>query len=130
MTRSRRLQLVRSGRAADSTRSVFRKRRAPSRLRQVLDGLLLLAAGTGLLVFLLQLPELIDLDSLLLVSTAIGNLIAGLSRLLMGVLQLLGVLLLVGLALLALVLLVAGLVRLVRALVAPGRDQVSKKHRA
>jgi len=126
MTRSRRLQLVRSGRAADSTRSVFRKRRAPSRLRQVLDGLLLLAAGTGLLVFLLQLPELIDLDSLLLVSTAIGNLIAGLSRLLMGVLQLLGV----GLALLALVLLVAGLVRLVRALVAPGRDQVSKKHRA
>ena len=130
MTRSRRLQLVRSGRAADSTCSVFRKRRAPSRLRQVLDGLLLLAAGTGLLVFLLQLPELIDLDSLLLVSTAIGNLIAGLSRLLMGVLQLLGVLLLVGLALLALVLLVAGLVRLVRALVAPGRDQVSKKDRA
>jgi hypothetical protein len=47
----------------------------------------------------------------------------------MGVLQLLGVLLLVGLALLALVLLVAGLVRLVRALVAPARDQASKKHR-
>lgn len=129
MTRSRRLQLVRSGRSADSTRTVFRKRRAPSRLRQVLDGLLLLAAGTGLLVLLLQLPELIDLDSLLLVSTAIGNLIAGLSRLLLGVLQLLGVLLLVGLALLALVLLVAGLVRLVRALVAPARDQASKKHR-
>jgi hypothetical protein len=63
------------------------------------------------------------------VSTAIGNLIAGLSRLLLGVLQLLGVLLLVGLALLALVLLVAGLVRLVRALVAPARDQASKKHR-
>jgi hypothetical protein len=129
MTRSRRLQLVRSGRSADTPRTVFRQRRPPSRLRQVLDGLLLLAAGTGLLVLLLQLPELIDLDSLLLVSTAIGNLIAGLSRLVMGVLQLLGVLLLVGLALLALVLLVAGLVRLVRALVAPGHDQVSKKHR-
>jgi hypothetical protein len=130
MTRSRRLQLVRSGRANDANRTVFRKRRPPSRQRQVLDGLLLLAAGTGLLVLLLQLPELIDLDSLLLVSTAIGNLIAGLSRLLLGVLQLLGVLLLVGLALLALVLLVAGLVRLVRALVAPGRDQAIKKHRA
>ena len=130
MTRSRRLQLVRSGRAAGATRTVFRKRRAPSQLRQVLDGLLLLAAGTGLLVLLLQLPELIDLDSLLLVSTAIGNLIAGLSRLLMGVLQLLGVLVLVGLALLALVLLVAGLMRLVRALVAPGRDQTSKKQRS
>ena len=130
MTRSRRLHLVRSGRAAGATRTVFRKRRAPSRLRQVLDGLLLLAAGTGLLVLLLQLPELIDLDSLLLVSTAIGNLIAGLSRLLMGVLQLLGVLVLVGLALLALVLLVAGLMRLVRALVAPGRDQTSKKQRS
>lgn len=46
--------------------------------------MLLIAAGLGLLVLLLQLPELIDLDSLLLISTAIGHLIGGLSQLLMG----------------------------------------------
>ena len=85
----------------------------------MLDALLLLAAGIGLLVLLLQLPELIDLDSLLLVSTAIGNLIGGLSRLLLGIVQLLAVLLLVALALLALALLTGGFVRLVRALLAP-----------
>ena len=78
--------------------------------------MLLMAAGLGLLVLLLQLPELIDLDSLLLISTAIGHLIGGLSQLLMGVLQLLAVLVLVAIALSALLLLVAGLVRLVRAL--------------
>lgn len=77
---------------------------------------MLMAAGVGLLVLLLQLPEWIDLDSLLLISTALGHLIGGLSQLLMGVLQLLAVLLLVALALLALLLLVAGLVRFVRAL--------------
>ncbi|QCH16074.1 hypothetical protein CB0101_01460 [Synechococcus sp. CB0101] len=95
---------------------MFRKRRRPPRPRLILEAMLLMAAGVGLLVLLLQLPELIDLDSLLLISTAIGHLIGGLSQLLMGVLQLLAVLVLVGLALSALLLLVAGLVRLVRAL--------------
>ena len=85
----------------------------------MLDALLLMAAGIGLLVLLLQLPQRIDLDSLLLVSTAIAHLIGGLSQLLLGLVQLLGVLVLVALALLALVLLLAGLVRLVRALLAP-----------
>jgi hypothetical protein len=96
-------------------------RRARSRARRIVDSLLLMAAGVGLLVLLLLLPERIDLNSLLLVSTAIGHLIAGLSQLLMGLVQLFGVLLLVVVTLLALVLLLGGLVGLVRALVDPAR---------
>jgi len=119
MKGSLRMQIVGSGRANSRPREVFRKRRRPSRSRRILDSLLLMAAGVGLLVLLLQLPQWIDLDSLLLVSTAIAHLIGGLSQLLLGLLQLLAVLLLVALALLALVLLLGGLVRLVRALVAP-----------
>ena len=119
MKRSRRLQIVGSGRANSRPREVFRKRRRTSRSRRILDALLLMAAGVGLLVLLLQLPQWIDLDSLLLVSIAIAHLIGGLSQLLLGLLQLLAVLLLVALALLALVLLLVGLMRLVRALVAP-----------
>lgn len=112
MTRQRRLQVV-TPRAGSS------KRKSKARPRQILEALLLMAFGVGLLVLLLHLPDLIDLDSLLLVSTALANLIGGLSRLLMGILQLLGVALLVSSALLALVLLLGGLVRLVRATVMP-----------
>ena len=119
MSRSRRLQVVGSGRPGGRKREVFRKRRRFGRPRRILEALLLMAAGVGLLVLLLQLPRLIDLDSLLLVSTAIGHLIRGLADLLHGLLQLLAVLLLVGLALLALVLLLGGTVRLVRAVLAP-----------
>ncbi|MEN9860285.1 MAG: hypothetical protein ACO3GW_03210 [Vulcanococcus sp.] len=117
MSRRRGLQVLRGGRSQPpaSPRTVFRKRRRPPRARRILEAMLLMAAGVGLLVLLLQLPELIDLDSLLLISTAIGHLIGGLSQLLMGILQLLAVLVLVAIALLALLLLVAGLVRLVRA---------------
>lgn len=136
MSRRDRLQVVRGGGrgkgggkggGSKGERTVFRRRRQPPRSRRILEALLLMAAGIGLLVLLLQLPELIDLDSLLLLSTAIGHLIGGLSQLLAGVLQLLGVLLLVGLALLALLLLVAGLVRLVRALVAPPAPQPARR---
>ena len=119
MSRSRRLQAVGKGRSQDRQREVFRKRRRPGRLRRVLEALLLMAAGVGLLILLLQLPRLIDLDSLLLISTALGHLIGGLVDLLLGLLQLLAVLLLVALALLALVLLLGGTVRLVRAVLAP-----------
>jgi hypothetical protein len=126
MSRRDRLKVVGGGRSAGRVgstapgeRTVFRRRRQPPRSRKILEALLLMAGGIGLLVLLLQLPELVDLDSLLLLSTALGHLIGGLSQLLAGVLQLLGVLLLVALALLALLLLVAGLVRLVRALLAP-----------
>ena len=118
MKRSRRLQIVGSGRATGRSRVVFSQRRRPSRPRRILDALSLMAAGVGLLVLLLQLPQWIDLDSLLLVSTAIAHLIGGLSQLLLGLLQLLAVLLLVAAALLALVLLLGGLVRLVRTLAA------------
>jgi Trk-type K+ transport system membrane component len=122
MSRRRGLQVVRGGRGQPpaSPRTVFRQRRKPPRSRRILEAVLLMAAGVGLLVLLLQLPELIDLDSLLLISTAIGHLIGGLSQLLMGVLQLLAVLVLVAIALLALLLLVAGLVRFVRALFEAG----------
>jgi hypothetical protein len=105
---------------------VFRQRRRPPRPRRILEALLLMVAGVGLLVLLLQLPELIDLDSLLLISTAIGHLIGGLSQLLMGVLQLLAVLVLVAIALLALLLLVAGLVRFVRALFGAGAVKAAR----
>jgi len=119
MKRSRRLQIVGSGRANSRPREVFRKRRRPSRSRRILDSLLLMAAGVGLLVLLLQLPQWIDLDSLLLVSTAIANVIGGLSRLGLGLLQLTGVLVVALLALLALVLLLGGMVRMARCLASP-----------
>ena len=104
MSRRRGLQVVRGGRSQPPAppRPVFHQRRRLPRPRRILEALLLMAAGVGLLVLLLQLPELIDLDSLLLISTAIGHLIGGLSQLLMGVLQLLAVLVLVALALVAL----------------------------
>ena len=62
--------------------------------------MLLGAAGAGLLLGLMQIPD--RLDALLLVSNAIANLIDGLSHLSIGVLQLAGVLMVVALALLAL----------------------------
>ena len=71
-------------------------------------------AGIILLLALMRLPE--RLDTLLLVSNAIANLIGGLSKLGLGLLQLFGVLLLVGVVLLALAFLAGGLVRLARAL--------------
>ena len=128
MSRRRGLQVVRGGRGQPQAppRTVFRQRRRPPRPRRILEALLLMAAGVGLLVLLLQLPELIDLDSLLLISTAIGHLIGGLSQLLMGVLQLLAVLVLVAIALLALLLLVAGLVRFVRALFGAGAVKAAR----
>jgi hypothetical protein len=58
-------------------------------------------------------------DTLLLVSTAIANVIGGLSRLGVGLLQLTGVLVVALLALLALVLLLGGMVRMVRSLASP-----------
>jgi hypothetical protein len=70
-----------------------------------------------MLLGLMLIPE--RLDALLLVSTAIANVIGGLSRLGLGLLQLGGVLLVAVLALLALALLLGGVLRLMRALVAP-----------
>jgi hypothetical protein len=76
-------------------------------------GLGLSAAGGSLLAGLMAIPQ--RFDGLLLVSKAIADLIGGLSRLGLGLLQLGGVLAVALLAVLALLLLSGGLVRIVRA---------------
>ena len=94
-----------------------RRRRRPARWRQLGIGLGLGAAGGGLLASLMLIPE--RFDTLLLVSNAIANVIGGLSRLGVGLLQLTGVLVVALLALLALVLLLGGMVRVARCLANP-----------
>ena len=113
----KRLSLTRAGRPGRIGRPGAKPKRPPGRIRQLAEALLLLAGGVGLLLGLMRLPE--RLDTLLLVSTAIANLIAGLSKLGLGLLQLLGVLLLVGVVLIALACLAGGLIRLTRTLVRP-----------
>ncbi len=100
--------------ASQRQRQVFRRRRQPPRWRQFGVGLVFMVLGAVMLLGLLQLPE--RLDTVLLLSTAIAQLIGGLRSLLLGLLQLLAVMLVVLVALLALLLLVGGLVRLVRSL--------------
>ena len=68
--------------AAPKARRVFRQRRRRARWQQLGTGLLSLAGGAGLMFGLMLLPE--RLDTLLLVSNAIANLIGGLSRFGMG----------------------------------------------
>ncbi len=101
-------------------RQVFRRRRQPPRWRQFGMGIVLITLAGVMLYGLVQLPE--RLDTVLLLSTAIAQLIAGVRALVLGLLQLLAVVLVVLVALLALVLLVAGAIRLVRALM-PRRRQ-------
>jgi len=113
----KRLTLRRPGRRSRAWRPGAKRKRPPARIRQLAEALLLLAGGVGLLLGLMRLPE--RLDTLLLVSNAIANLIGGLSKLGLGLLQLLGVLVLVGVVLLALAFLLGGLVRLARALLRP-----------
>jgi hypothetical protein len=113
----KRFNLARAGRLGRIGRQGSRPKRPPGRIRQLSEALLLLAGGVGLLLALMHLPE--RLDTLLLVSNAIANLIGGLSRLGLGLLQLLGVLLLVGVVLAALAFLAGGLIRLTRALFRP-----------
>ena len=108
--RRRALQLPTTG---ASKRRVFRRRR-PARWRQAGVALLLGAAGAGLLLVLLQLPE--RFDTFLLLSTALANLIGGVQQALWGLGQLLAVVLLVLAAIAALALVLAGIIRLVRAL--------------
>ncbi|MEB3320236.1 MAG: DUF308 domain-containing protein [Cyanobium sp.] len=110
-TRRRSLQLPLS---AQRQRSVFRRRRQPPRWRQFFLGLLFIALGALMLYGLVQLPE--RLDTVLLLSTALAQLISGVRFLVLGLLQLFGVVLVVLVALLALLLLVGGGVRLVRSL--------------
>lgn len=97
-------------------RSRGRRRLRQRRLHQGAMGLLLAALGTGILAVLVRIPE--RLDTLLVVSNAVANVIVGLSRLGLGLLQLAGVLIVVLLALSALLLLLGGVVRLWKATVA------------
>lgn len=109
------LQLPRPGLPPERPPSGRSRRRSRllARCRQAGLGLLLLLAGCGLLLSLLLLTG--KLDAMLLVSSAIANLIRGLQQLGLALLQLLVVLLVVLLALLALLLMVGGAVRLLRA---------------
>ena len=94
-------------------RQVFRRKRAPHRWKQGAFGVLIGAAGVGLVVALMQLPQ--RLDTLLLLSTALANVIRGLQLFVFGLLQVLAVVVLVTVAVGALALAVAGLIRFVRA---------------
>jgi hypothetical protein len=87
-------------------------------------GLLLVSAGISLLLALLRLPS--QLDTVLLVSTAIANLIKGLTLMGLGLLQLAGVLAVALVALSALLLLGAGLSRWLRALAPNSASQASE----
>jgi len=91
-----------------------RRRRAIARWHQLAVGLGLTAAGGSLLAALMAIPQ--RFDGLLLVSKAIADLISGLSRLGLGLMQLGGVLAVALLAVFALLLLCGGLVRIVRAI--------------
>ena len=116
---------VRSSRRIE--RPVFRrKRRIPVGvlLRQLLEILLLLAGGIGIVVLLQQLPNQMDL--MLLVSQAISDLISSIQMLLEAVIGLGGVVLIAGLVLLAGVLILGGLwrlFRLLRAMFGPSKPQ-------
>ena len=122
--RSSSLQLPRPGIPAEAPprHRLARRRRPRARWRQAGLGLLLLLGGCAILAGLMQLPS--RLDALLLVSTAIVNLIRGLMQLALALLQFAVVLTVVLLALLALLLLIGGAVRLLRALF-PGRSKPS-----
>ncbi|WP_114992643.1 hypothetical protein [Synechococcus sp. UW179A] len=102
-------------RAVPKTRKVFRKRprlRAVSVGRQMLEGVLLLALGTGLLAFLSWLPQ--KVDAMVVVSEAIADLIRGLGQLLEALLGLAAVILIAVLLLAGLLALLSGGFRLVK----------------
>ena len=101
--------------AVPKTRRVFSKRsraRAVSVGRQMLEGVLLLALGSGLLAFLSWLPQ--KVDAMVVVSEAIADLIRGLGQLLEALLGLAAVILIAMLLLAGLLALVSGGFRLVK----------------
>jgi len=81
----------------------------------MLEGLLLLALGSGLLAFLSWLPQ--KVDAILVVSEAIADLIRGLGQLLEALLGLAAVILIAMLLLAGLLSLVSGVFRLVKSLI-------------
>ena len=100
-------------------RRVFSQRKRPSKRlpvwRILLESVLLLLLGSGLLAGLSWLPT--QVDALVVVSEAIADLIRGLSQLLEAFLGLSAVILIAALLLLGLLALISGLIRFVRTLV-------------
>ena len=100
-------------------RRVFSQRKRPSKRlpvwRMLLESVLLLLLGSGLLAGLSWLPT--QVDALVVVSEAIADLIRGLSQLLEAFLGLSAVILIAALLLLGLLALISGLIRFVRTLV-------------
>ena len=100
-----------------SQRRVFRpKRPFPFVVvfRQLVAGLLMLAAGLGIAVLLQQLPQQVDV--VLLVSEAIADLIRGIQQLLEATLGLAAIVVITSLVILASVLSFGGILRLIRLL--------------
>ena len=98
-----------------SQRRVFRPKRPFPYVvvfRQLVAGLLMLAAGLGIAVLLQQLPQQVDV--VLLVSEAIADLIRGIQQLLEAMLGLAAILVIVSLVILASVLSFGGIWRLIR----------------
>ena len=100
-------------------RRVFSQRKRPSKRlpvwRMLLESVLLLLLGSGLLAGLSWLPT--QVDALVVVSEAIADLISGLSQLLEAFLGFSAVILIAALLLLGLLALISGLIRFVRTLV-------------
>ena len=99
-------------------RRVFSQRQKASRRlplwRMMLDSVLLMLLGTGLIALLSWLPT--KVDAMVVVSEAIADLIRGLGQLLEAVLGLSALILIAVLLVLGLFSLLSGLIRLVRAL--------------
>ena len=98
-----------------SERRVFRQKRAFPYLivfRQLLAGLLMLAAGLSIAVLLQQLPQRVDV--VLLVSEAIADLIRGIQQLLEATLGLAAIAVIASLVILASILSFGGVWRLIR----------------
>ena len=105
----------RARKSQGAQRRVFRpKRPFPYMVvfRQLVAGLLMLAAGLGIAVLLQQLPQQVDV--VLLVSEAIADLIRGIQQLLEAMLGLAAILVIVSLVILASVLSFGGVWRLIR----------------
>jgi hypothetical protein len=98
-----------------SQRRVFRQKRPfPFVIvfRQLIAGLLMLAAGLGIAVLLQQLPQQVDV--MLLVSEAIADLIRGIQQLLEATLGFAAIVVIASLVILASVLSFGGILRLIR----------------
>ena len=98
-----------------SQRRVFRPKRPFPYVvvfRQLVAGLLMLAAGLGIAVLLQQLPQQVDV--VLLVSEAIADLIRGIQQLLEAMLGLAAIVVIASLVILASVLSYGGVWRLIR----------------